>query len=150
MSHKPPTDNVPWIAIWEFPSFADANAFRILAQECGFDTPLLRRKFAYEKQGAFPQWRTSRAIREALGNRSFDVEMIAKAFLDAGYSGTTSSAYSWCRRAIANGMIEAVPDGYRWLPPVAPVVRETSPQAGGLHANPCALCQPEPLSCLAI
>lgn len=146
MPHKPPTDNVPWVATWEFPSFADADAFRALAVEMGFDAPLLRRKFAYEKQGAFPNWRTSKAIREAIGNRTFDHEMVSNALMAAGYAGTRSSAYSWCARAVKNGMIEAIPDGYRWLPPAG------SPQAGGLHktcqpnaSNPCTLCQPEEL-----
>lgn len=107
----------PWLAICEFPSFQDAKAFQALVAECLGETALIRRKLEYRKQGAFAEWRTTRAFREAFGQRSFDMEMLASAALSAGYCGSQTSVKSWLVKAKQEGLVAKVGRGeWQFLP----------------------------------
>lgn len=132
---KPQNAILPWVASFEFPCHADAKAFALLVEEQFGDKALVRKKNVVYNQGAFANWRTTRAIREALQGRSFNVEMVGEALANAGYAGTQSETNAWLMRAPAEGVIQRIERGIYEFP-------RTSD-----HAPKCVACQLEPLQC---
>lgn len=135
---KPQNATIPWVASFEFPCHADARAFAMLVEEQFGDKAMVRKKNVVYNQGAFANWRTTNAVREALQGRTFNAEMVGEALATAGYSGTYGAANSWLVRATAEGVVQRIVRG------IYEFTRTSN------HAPKCAACQPEPLQCAAI
>lgn len=107
----------PWLCIFEFHSFDDARAFADLIEESSGEESTIRRKLAYYVQGGFANWRKTKIARETFTGRSFDAQMLAECFANAGYSGKESSARSWLHKALAFAVIKKLELGiYEFLP----------------------------------
>jgi hypothetical protein len=139
---KPQHANIPWVVSFEFQSHADAKAFASLAEEQFGDQPIVRKKNMVWKQGAFANWRGTKAVRAALSGRSFGYEMVGEALANAGYAGTIAAAKAWIARATTEGVIVRIGRGvYEFTAPTS---------AANAHRDIlCATCQPEPLQCLS-
>lgn len=141
---KPKNANIPWITSFEFPCHADAKAFAEVVEEQFGDKALVRKKKVVFNQGAFANWRGTKAVRAALFGRSFTKEMIGEALANAGYAGTHSSTTAWISRAHSEGVIIRLERGvYEFAMPTDALA--TSPH----HDLLCLACQPEPLQCEA-
>lgn len=139
---KPKNANIPWIVSFEFPCHADATAFAEMVEEQFGDRANIRRKNAVFNQGAFANWRTTHAVRDALSGRSFTWEMVGETLVNHGYAGTRAATGSWLVRAYAEGVIVRLERG----------VYEFAPLPTGAVATPdfqCLSCQPEALQCPA-
>lgn len=111
----------PWLAIVEFPSREDAEAFQHLVAECLGEFAQVRRKLEYRKQGAFAEWRTTRIFRTSFAGRSFNIEMLAEVAEKNGYAGTKSAVTTWVQKALEEGIVQKVgPGEWKFLPCAAP------------------------------
>lgn len=141
---KPQNANIPWIASFEFPCYADARVFALLVEEQFGDKAIVRKKNAVFNQGAFANWRGTRAVRTALSGRSFTNEMVAEALANSGYAGTIAGTGAWISRAATEGVIVRLERGvyeFARLPTgTVAAIASRDPQ--------CLACQPEPLQCL--
>lgn len=143
MPPRKQSQSEPWLLLIEFPCWQDADAARELIRE-GIpltEEVLLRPKNQHPSDGNIASWRTTVLLREAFGQREFDVPGIEQILLENGYNMQGSS---WLSAARRHGVIETIrvgrphaPGSYRFIPPAQPI------------SNPCALCQPEPLQCAA-
>lgn len=143
---KPQNSTIPWVVSFEFPCYADAKAFALLAEEQFGDKALLRKKNVVFQQGAFANWRTTTAIRAALSGRSFTHEMIGEALANHGYAGTRSAAATWVARAHAEGVVVRVERGVYEFCPLSTGAVATSSETLPCDSL-CLSCQPEALQC---
>ncbi len=128
----------PWIMQYEFPSYEDAQAFREMLREAGYETlaarALLRQRYDYFKPEEFPKWPITLAMRQALSGRSFDKETLAIAMQEHGWGGGKAGTNSWLKRAIQVGIVARLEHG---------IYEFTRHPTGDTS---CAQCQPTELT----
>jgi len=106
----------PWLLIQEFPSYADAKAAQELIASLISEPILLRAKRYHPDSGnTIAEWRMTKVVRKAMGERTFGAEDVIAILLANDYHD--SNTPRWLSNATKAGVLERLsPGNYRFLP----------------------------------